>query len=476
MKAPELQDVISNSISESYESIFDESTNARSFAKARSRSLPKRSRLAIFAALGLIAVLSAADMTLADETVRVEAGTTTSRKSLKQVDRYDPIKVAHPSIARAWFRENRLYIQGLRPGSTTVTFKGVYRRIIVGSEIREAPKPFFHEIRVEVLAASTDARPAIRNYLVEPGRSKTTKVEYFLGPAFGRAGGKGTEWSAGNPQPSNSPIASASLEYDSKGLPMIRITGRSPGRVTILLSGERRLHNTWQRVTRSIEVVVPRRDTDAGENQNRNGGGRNGDGNPPPDVPPVETVKALESMYENNKFQSDHIGSDEDKRRVIEEFNKIEFLARQILDKERRSPNPREEIVSRLNSLLDKVRRDLKRLKEKQTDSSLAGTWSLFFRGNKIRGGYRIGTRETDPKIKTDLLVSKGTQPWFFASRAGDFFAGYEFANQNELGLGTNMIQLRMRPGSNQLDIWKTMELTSGEFKFTGYSLVRDTR
>lgn len=262
----------------------------------------------------------------------------------------------------------------------------------------------------------------------------------------------------------------------------VRISGVGSGRATIVLSGQRRVNNSWQRVTRSIEVVVAGRNTNTDDDENNDDSG--GNGNPSPGGPTKEAVSALESMYADNKSLYEQIGSQEEKRRAIEAFNKVGFLVRQLLESERRSNNPRAEILSRLNTLLNSVAEEIQRL-EKTADNdshtdkdkapSLAGKWNLFFQGNKVRTGYRIDTKNTDPNIRADLLISKGNQPWFFANAVGDVFTGYEFVSQNELGLGTNMIQLRVR-GSRQFDIWKTMKDTDVEFQFTGYSLVREDR
>lgn len=407
-------------------------------------------------------------------TLEVDETTIYKPSPRRKVKRYDEIVADDDQVVRATQdRDNEaVKIQGLKEGRSVVTFSGVSTRLVLSGRLKEEEVRFSGSVLAVVLPPRPLVRPAVKNYLVEPRQSKRTDLEYFLGPRFARRGE--SRAISARLQPFNSSVAQ--VELDLNGTPEITITGADAGRVMILLSGEQRLQNSWQKVTRSIEVYVPKRDS------NRIASANPGNSvNPDASGPPIETIKALESSYESNKFLADNARSEEEKRRAIEELKKLAVLIKLTVERERRSAQPRPTVLSRLSALLEKTLGDIKRLETPPVQEpaedvpnldSLAGVWSLYRDGNKVRDGYRIEARETN--IGTVYFVSNSeSQQWFYASPREGSFGGYEY--QNELNIGTNTIELRPR-SSFQLDIWKRMQLTDEKLQFTGYYLLRDSR
>ena len=441
--------------------------------------LKRRSRRFLSACtLTSLLILSGAAMTQAqDLRLEVEVGKSSFYSFQKQVDRYEqPIAVSPRSIARASFRENRLYVEGLAPGVAKITFKGTYRRLIVGTEIRENPKPFSYEIQVVVSGAQADVQPTIRNYLVSQRSSRTTQLDHFLSSPFGEMS-RAAEWSVDPPRSSNGNVASAQWVKNSRGNLAVQITGINAGRTTILLSGQRRINNSWQRVTRSIEVVVAGRDSAGTSDQTQNDVTNAPGGN----LPPANAVDALESMFDSNKFQAKHIQSDEDKQRVIEDFNKTEFLAKRMLDTERTKRPPSENAISRLEALLDQLRQARKQLSpepsaepsapkvlpETGEESSLTGTWTLFHRGVKQKD-YRI---EDDG---TYIYIYSGSKLWILIIGRGPIMdCRLPAGSSDDLTFGARMVQLRRGSNPNEFEFWVTPSMYDANHIATGYTLVR---
>ena len=395
-------------------------------------------------------------------------------KPSRQVKRYDEIVADEDQVVSATREPDNeaVKIKGLKEGRSKVTFSGVYRRVVVGNRVREEEIPFSGSVLVVVRPARPLIRPAIKNYFVEPHDNKRTDIEYFLGAQFARQG----EWRGvtATLQPFNSSVARVQL--DLSGSPKITITGEDAGRVTILLSGEQRLQNSWQKVSRSIEIYVPKRDSNSIASENPSE-----DINADATGAPIETINALESTYDSNKFLADNARSEEEKRRAVGELKKLAALIKLTLERERNSTQPRPAVLSRLSALLDKTLAEIKNLETPTSEvptvevsklGSFAGMWSLYRDGNKVRDGYRIAQTETNVGTRLDVSNSQ-SQQWFFVVLKGEIFMGYEF--QNELGVGTNLLQLRPR-SRIQLDIWKQMKLTDEKLEFTRYYLLRDSR
>ncbi|WP_163988860.1 hypothetical protein [Pyxidicoccus caerfyrddinensis] len=193
----------------------------------------------------------------AQERRTIEVGQTTCIEVRRAV-KSSTVRVEPPEVAQARFDTNlnRLCIDGRHHGEARVTFSGTYRRIVVGSELREEALPFEHSAAVRVLPPSPDVREIPRTYALERGQARRAQLSVFLGPEFSRTAHEDDRWRAVNVEVDRPGIANVRTTVDRHGRLMLEVTGDGGGNVRVKLTGERRVHGDWQQVVRVLNVVV----------------------------------------------------------------------------------------------------------------------------------------------------------------------------------------------------------------------------
>lgn len=170
------------------------------------------------------------------------------------------------------YEKNELRWTGLRPGVTTVTFKGDYAAAGgVGNENQNQPgggggflgglnrpsgsaTPFTFTIRINVVAPGTpEPDTGVIDIEVESGRSRQYRAHDLLGPEFGDPRNEGRRWRNLRLEPDDSDVGVAAATLTGR---RIEIEGIEVGHATVTLTGERFVNGQWQQVARELRVFV----------------------------------------------------------------------------------------------------------------------------------------------------------------------------------------------------------------------------
>lgn len=176
----------------------------------------------------------------------------------KQVKRYQVSVPDGAANVRAWFDtgQNRLCFEGLQPGDARVVMTGTFRKIIVGSALREEEQPFSHGVSVRVLGLRAEVNEIPVAYALVTGQVRRAQLSVFLGAAFSTEAERGLKWRHVEVASSGEAALVRVTADRVTGRQMLEVRGAQPGRVVLTLRGERAVNGAWQRVERTLKVEV----------------------------------------------------------------------------------------------------------------------------------------------------------------------------------------------------------------------------
>lgn len=275
----------------------------------------------------------------------VEVGQIKS-KSLKRQVYPNSINIAvnSPAIARARFdaSTNQFRFEGLSTGATRITITGTYRELVVGSVIQENAIKFRFEVDVTVLPGFRPDDPGTIRIQVSRGRNRDYQIQYFLGQDFANPSEEGVKWRNVRLTDGDNRIATGEL-FDRNRM-RLRVSGIATGKTTLTLQGERINRRVWQTISRTLEITV--------------GTGADAD---------AELRRRLGRLQDaaQTDLDGEKSGLNEDQlRNLIKQFENFTASVEMLIADERRRPNPGEERIRRLNSIIDDATKDLRRLRE----------------------------------------------------------------------------------------------------------------
>lgn len=207
--------------------------------------------------IALMALLLAGSALADTEVVVGRVECVTPRKQVKRAT----VTVAEGGDkVRAWFdgNQNRFCVEGLAPGAARVVASGTFRRIIVGSALREEEQPFTHAIAVVVHGLRPDVERIPVRYQVRPGEVRRSRLSVFLGAAFSRERDQNRRWRNVTVASSRPDDVEVAVSVDRNGVLKLGIGGKQLGRALLTFEGDRAVNGSWQHVVRTMEVEVVR--------------------------------------------------------------------------------------------------------------------------------------------------------------------------------------------------------------------------
>jgi hypothetical protein len=153
--------------------------------------------------------------------------------------------------------QNRFCFQGMSAGEARVTITGTFRKLIVGSALREEEVPFTHNVEVVVHPLRADARAIPVNYEIRAGQVRRAQLSVYLGPAFSRDRERNRRFRNVAVRSANPALADVRVTIDDRtGVLKLEIVGKQPGRVRLTLEGDQAVNRDWQHVVRTLDVEV----------------------------------------------------------------------------------------------------------------------------------------------------------------------------------------------------------------------------